>query len=706
MTDQFPLTLQEGGIALIRLDAQPGEAHAVCPPPLEALVAALQAAAERTDVQGVLLHASGPSWLPEAGAQAWLDLCRTGDANAIAAVLQRRSGLLRAVERLPKPIAIVIEGACMDLCLEFALACHARWAVPGARLGLPLVKRGLPPGAGATQRLPRLAGIPAVLNGLLAGDSWEADAARQMGLLSGVQSLAQALQDARDWLLAHPQAQAPWDAKGYRLPGGAGAMAAHAGHSFTDNIARLRKSSDTQPAPLALLSAVYEGTQLPIDAALKVEAQCAAQALAEPATANQIRSLWLHQVQARQLVRRPVGAPEQPVCKLGVLGSGLMGAGIAQVAAAAGIDVVLVDTSAERAQAAHGKIAAALARSHGDRAAAIAQRIEPTADLQRLHGCEFIIEAVFEDRAVKADLMARAAPVLADRPAHFVWASNTSTLPIGGLASAWALPEQVIGMHFFSPVPRMPLLEIILGARTDPATVARTLDLAARLGKTPILVNDSPGFYTSRIFCSYIDEGMAMLAEGVNPALIENAARQAGFATAPLAVTDEVSLDLQALVIGQARKDGLEEKFLRTLAQPVVERMNQLQRLGRKSGGGFYEYPESGKHLWPGLAQQFPQSGEQPDLDTVMARLLCIEAMESARCLEEGVLTSAADGDLGALLGLGFPAWTGGTFSYIDTVGCAAFVQRCDVLADRFGERFRPSAWLRDRAARGLRFHP
>ncbi len=252
----------------------------------------------------------------------------------------------------------------------------------------------------------------------------------------------------------------------------------------------------------------------------------------------------------------------------------------------------------------------------------------------------------------------------------------------------------------------MPLLEIILGARTDPATVARTLDLAARLGKTPILVNDSPGFYTSRIFCAYIDEGMAMLAEGVNPALIENAARQAGFATAPLAVTDEVSLDLQALVIGQARKDGLAEKFLRTLAQPVVERMNQLQRLGRKSGGGFYDYPESGKYLWPGLAQQFPQSGEQPDLDTVMSRLLCIEAMESARCLEEGVLTSAADGDLGALLGLGFPAWTGGTFSYIDTVGCAAFVQRCDVLADRFGERFRPSAWLRDRAAQGLRFHP
>lgn len=701
------MTLQEGGIALIRLDAQLGDADAVCPPPLEALVAAIQSAAERADVQGVLLHASGPAWLPQEGAQAWLDLCRPGDAQAIAAVLERRSSLLRAVERAPKSVAIVIEGGCLDLCLEFALACHARWAVPSARLGLPLVKRGLPPSAGATQRLPRLAGIAPVLDGLLSGGTWEADAALRMGLLNGVQPLEQALQDASQWLRAYPRAQASWDVKGYRLPGGAGALAPHAGRSFTDTVARVRKAtSDTQPAPRALLSAVYEGTQLPIDAALKVEAQCAAQALAEPATANQIRSQWLHQAQARQLVRRPAGIPAQPVCKLGVLGAGLMGAGIAQVAAVAGIAVVLVDTSAERAQAACGKIAASLARSHGEGAAAIAQRIEPTADLQHLRGCDFVIEAVFEDRAVKADLMARAAPVLAERPAHFVWASNTSTLPIGGLAGAWAVPGQVIGMHFFSPVPRMPLLEIIMGAQTSQATLARAMDLAARLGKTPILVNDSPGFYTSRIFCAYIDEGMAMLAEGVNAALIENAARQAGFATPPLAVTDEVSLDLQALVIGQARKDGLEAKFLRTLAQPVVERMNQLQRLGRKSGGGFYDYPEAGKHLWPGLAQQFPQSGEQPDLDTVMARLLCIEAMESARCLEEGVLTSAADGDLGALLGLGFPAWTGGTFSYIDTVGCAAFVQRCDVLADRFGERFRPSAWLRDRAAQGLRFHP
>lgn len=708
MTDPFPLTLLDGGIALIPLVPQPGDADAVCPPELDALVAALQSAAARPEVQALLLHARGPAWLPAEGAKAWLDLCRGGDARAIAAVLQRRSGLLRAVERLPKPVAIVLGGDCQDLCLEFALACHARWAVPAARLGLPLVRRGVPPSAGATQRLPRLASIPAVLDALLSGESWSAEEAHQRALVHGVEPLEQALDSAGRWLREHPQAQAPWDGKGFRLPGGSGALAPHAGRSFSEAVARARKTThDTQPAPLALLSAVYEGTQLPIDAALAVEAQCAAQVLAAPATANQIRSQWLHQAQARKLVRRPEGFAPRPVQRLGVLGAGLMGAGIAQVAAAAGLDVVLLDTSAERAQAAHGKVTASLARSHGERAGAtIAQRIAPTADLAQLRGCDFLIEAVFEDRAVKADLMVRAAAALGECPAHFVWASNTSTLPIGGLAAHWAAPGQVIGMHFFSPVPRMPLLEIILGPATSQATLARTMDLAAALGKTPILVNDSPGFYTSRIFCAYIDEGMALLAEGVEPALIENAARQASFATPPLAVTDEVSLDLQALVIAQARQDGLPEKFRRTLAQPVVERMNQLQRLGRKSGGGFYDYPEAGKRLWLGLAQEFPRRGEQPALDTVRDRLLCIEAMESARCLEEGVLTSAADGDLGALLGLGFPAWTGGTFSYIDTVGAADFMARCDALADRYGERFRPSPWLRERAARRLRFHP
>ncbi|QNP48532.1 3-hydroxyacyl-CoA dehydrogenase NAD-binding domain-containing protein [Diaphorobacter aerolatus] len=700
----FPVQLDEHRIAHVRLPECSHAADSVEPAELRELIVTLQQHAQQESILGFVIHAQGSNWLPQASASAWLAFCSTGDAAAMASNILRRSQWLRTVERLSKPVAIVVEGNCLDLCLEFALACHHRIVATreqSAQFGLPLVRRGIPPMAGATQRLPRISGIPAALPVLLGTSMWDTAAALEHKLIGAALPPEDAIAAAIEWVLAHPQAQAAWDAKGYRIPQGAGAMAAHAGKSFGDSIASIRKSThDHQPAPLSIVTAVYEGTQLPIDAGLLIEAQCAAQTLSQPATGNQIRTLWLEQDRARQLVRRPPDVPRHEVRQLGVLGSGLMGAGIAQIAAAAGIDVVLIDTSAERAAQARDKVSAALQRSHGDKADAIARRITASNDLQRLRGSDFIIEAIYEDRSAKAGLMAEAAQVLADRAGHFVWASNTSTLPITGLAGYWPNPEQVIGMHFFSPVPRMALLEIINGEQTSSATLARAMDLAARLGKTPILVNDSPGFYTSRIFCAYIDEGMAMLAEGIHPALIENAARQAGFATSPLAVTDEVSLDLQALVIGQAQRDGLDEKFLRRPAQPVVERMNTLQRLGRKSGGGFYDYPAEGnKRLWPGLEREFPLADKQPDAATVRSRLLCMQALESARCLEESVLTASTDGDIGSILGLGYPAWTGGTLSYIDMLGVETFVRQCDALADQFGERLRPSAWLRQRAS-------
>jgi 3-hydroxyacyl-CoA dehydrogenase/enoyl-CoA hydratase/3-hydroxybutyryl-CoA epimerase len=326
--------------------------------------------------------------------------------------------------------------------------------------------------------------------------------------------------------------------------------------------------------------------------------------------------------------------------------------------------------------------------------------------LRRLADCDFVIEAVFESRSIKAELMARAADLVSARPRHFVWATNTSTLPVGGLARHWPQPEQVIGLHFFSPVPRMELVEVILGERTSSAVLARALDLASQLGKTPIVVNDSPGFYTSRIFCAYIDEGMAMLAEGVAPALIENAARQAGFATGPLAVTDEVSLDLQQRVVMQAMADGVPEHLQRRHAQQVIDRMNALGRLGRKSGGGFYDFPtDAPKRLWIGLSDLYPLARVQPAVQDLKARLLAIQALESARCMEEGVISASADADLGAVLGLGYPAWTGGTLSYIQTCGMGEFVGLCDRLAARHGKRFQPSTWLRERAQRNERFH-
>ncbi len=327
-------------------------------------------------------------------------------------------------------------------------------------------------------------------------------------------------------------------------------------------------------------------------------------------------------------------------------------------------------------------------------------RIRPTQAFSDLRGCDFVIEAVFEDRAVKAQTYAHTKDALGDLPQGFVMASNTSTLPVTGLAQQWVNPEDFIGLHFFSPVERMALVEVILGEQTSVHALARALDLVAQLGKVPVVVNDSPGFYTSRIFCSYIDEGMAMLAEGIAPALIENAARQAGFATGPLAVTDEVSLDLQQRVIRQAQADKLPAKFLRQHSEPVVEALLSRGRQGRKSGGGFYDFPAGApKRLWPGLSKMYPPASTQPDSVDVKNRLLYIQALETARCIEEKVVTEASDADLGSILALGYPSWTGGTLSFIETVGPEAFVAECDRLADRHGERFRPSPWLRERAA-------
>ena len=384
----------------------------------------------------------------------------------------------------------------------------------------------------------------------------------------------------------------------------------------------------------------------------------------------------------------------------------MMGAGIAQVAAAAGIEVVLIDATEAAAGAAKARIAQAYAKEHNADAGARLERITAGADGGLLRGCDFIIEAVFEERGVKADVMARVHAALGEVPAHLVWASNTSTLPIDSLAAHWPAPQQLIGVHFFSPVARMPLVEVILGAQTAPAALARALDFVQQLRKIPIVVHDSPGFFTSRVFCAYIDEGMALLAEGVAPALIENAARQAGFATGPLAVTDEVSLDLQQRVIDQALADGCDARFLRGHAQAVVARMLALGRLGRKSGAGFHDFlAEGGKQLWPGLTQEFARAAQQPAVDEIQQRLLGIQALVSAQCVEEGVVTDPADADIGAILGLGYPSWTGGTLSYIETLGLDAFVRQCDALADRHGERFRPSPWLRARAAAGQLFH-
>jgi 3-hydroxyacyl-CoA dehydrogenase/enoyl-CoA hydratase/3-hydroxybutyryl-CoA epimerase len=607
---------------------------------------------------------------------------------------------LRALERCGKPVAAAINGLALGGGFELCLACHYRVLVddPRAVVGLPEVAVGLLPAGGGTQRLPRLIGIPKALPLLLTGRHVAAAEALQLGLVDAVLPAADVVKAARRWVLAHPGWQAAWDRKGFIVPGGAGAMASHAMESFSVGLAKIRRDTqDHYPAPAAILSAVYEGTQLPIDLGLAIERGYFGQLLASPVARNLMRTLFINRGAARKLVRRPRDIEKHPVRRLGVLGAGMMGAGIAQA---------VVDAGKAKVAAGYARDVKA-GRCTQEKVDAQLARIQPTADYAGLRGCDFVVEAVFEDRDVKATTFQRAKDGLAELPEGFVMASNTSTLPVTGLAALWSQPEEFIGLHFFSPVERMPLVEVIRGERTSPHALARALDLAAQLGKVPIVVNDSPGFYTSRIFCAYIDEGMAMLAEGVAPALIENAARQAGFATGPLAVTDEVSLDLQARVIKQARADGLPRKFLRQHAQPVVDAMLACGRLGRKSGGGFHDFaPGQPKRLWDGLAELFPPTGEQPEFTDVKHRLLYIQALESARCVEEQVVPEVADADLGAILALGYPSWTGGTLSFIETVGPARFVAECERLADKYGERFRPSPWLRDRAAARRTFYP
>lgn len=701
------------GVALISFDLPDRPVNVFTPEFVAELSEAVERVLAADEIRGAVLT-SGKSGFIEGTDLADLISAFDRGITAVEAADRYRleNRLLRRIETGGKPFAAAINGAALGDGLELCLACHHRILAddPKATVGLPEVNVGLLPARGGTQRLPRLIGIERALPLLLDGKPVQSAQALALGIVDAVVAAPQLIAAARRWVVDNPGVQQPWDRKGFRVPEGAGALAAHANHSFSVGMANIVKTTQgNYPAPIAILSAVFEGTQLPLDLGLRIEAKYFGQLLADPVARNLMRTLFVNKSIADALGRRPRDVPKSRVARLGVLGAGMMGAGIAYAAAAAGIDVVLLDATPDRAE--QGKRYAATivgknverGRSTQDRADAVLARISPTIDYAMLGDCDFVIEAVFEERAIKAKVT-RAAEAAIPRTAIF--ASNTSTLPITGLARNFARPDQFIGVHFFSPVERMPLVEIIVGAATSPATLARALDLVGQLRKTPIVVNDSPGFYTSRIFCTYIDEGMAMLEEGVAPALIENAARMSGMATGPLAVTDEVSLDLQKKVIDQALADALPGRSLRAHAWQVIARFNELGRLGRKTGGGFYEFPANGrKQLWPGLADLYPPNAVQPPLDEVRNRLLYIQALEAARCVEEGVITEPMDADLGAVLGLGFPSWTGGPLSFIETVGIQPFVDECRRLAARHGQRFEPSPWLIERAERNILFH-
>ncbi|HWK50042.1 MAG TPA: 3-hydroxyacyl-CoA dehydrogenase NAD-binding domain-containing protein [Steroidobacter sp.] len=706
------LDVDADGIALITLDAADKPMNVVSPQFIDDMIATIERVAGDAAIKGAIITSGKPAFM--AGADLKYILGIAGGALTLKqayAFSQKPSVQMhRRMETCGKPFVAAINGLALGGGYELALACHHRVIVddPKVVVGLPEVTVGLLPGSGGTQRLARMVGVEKAAALLLDGRQVSPAEALQLGMVDQVVPAAQLLSAAREWLLKSPNAVRAWDVKGYR--GSNGLLNPAIVKVMSQRPAQLAASTRRNyPAPIAILDSLFQGTLLPFDKALQVESKHFARLLCDPVARNLIRTSFVNRGEATKLARRPQDVAKSKVTRVGVLGAGMMGSGIAYVSALAGIDVVLLDSTQEQAE--QGKqysvklLAKAVERGKQTRDAADATlaRIKPTTDYAALAGCELVVEAVFEDVVIKAEVTKRAEAVLAGSA---TFASNTSTLPITKLAEASSRPAQFIGLHFFSPVDRMPLVEVILGKGISQETLAKSLDFIAQLRMTPIVVNDSRGFYTSRVFQTFIHEGMRMLEEGIEPARIENAANAAGFPVGPLALLDEVTIELPWKIVQEAEA-ALGANYVRPCAYDVMRRMlYEIKRPGRRAGGGFYEYPaDAPKRLWPGLSAAFPPARRQPDLDEVRDRLLYIQAIETARCLEEGVLTHPADADIGALLGWGFPAWTGGPLSFIETVGLERFVENAERMTAKYGSRFAPSDWLRARAEQGENFY-
>jgi 3-hydroxyacyl-CoA dehydrogenase/enoyl-CoA hydratase/3-hydroxybutyryl-CoA epimerase len=698
--------VDDEGIATLTIDVEGRSMNVITPAFLDELERVVERISGDGEIRGVIVTSGKDAFMAGADLIGLVEAFdQRQDLDATIEECRKLQAALRRLETCGKPVAAAINGTALGGGLEICLACHYRVAADRSDmvLGLPEVQVGLLPGGGGTQRLPRLIGIERALQLITQGRHVSAAEALELGIVHAVAVPGEVLNTARNWLVESGDAEQPWDRKGFRFPGGAGLTNPSVIQTQMVGTALLQKTTNHHyPAPIAIMSAVYEGGVLPMDRALEIETRYFVSLLSTPVSRNKMRTLFVNKGAADKLVRRPKGPPKRDVKKLGVLGAGMMGAGIAYVSARAGMHVVLLDTSADKAE--QGKdYSRELLRKRVERgkttneeAETLLSRIETTTSAEILAGADLVIEAVFEDRGIKAQVTQAAEPQLA---ADGVFASNTSTLPITGLATASRHPERFIGIHFFSPVDRMPLVEIIRGRETGVEAVAAALDYVRQLGKTPIVVNDSRGFYTSRVFGTFSREGIIMLAEGLNPALIENAAKHAGMPVGPLAVTDEVSLELSWHVMKQAMAD-LGDDYMASPADEVVRLfVEKLQRPGKRARRGFYEYPDDGrKYLWPGLAQHFPRTEPQPSPREVRDRLLYIQAIESVRCLDEKVVEFAADADIGSVFGWGFPAWTGGTVSFIEWVGLQRFVDRADRLAGLYGARFEVPDSLRSMA--------
>jgi len=612
-----------------------------------------------------------------------------------------------------KPIAATMTGTGLGIGYELPLACHRIFAAdnPKARIGLPEIMVGLFPGAGGTTRLMRKLGAMAAAPYLLEGKTLEPAKAKAAGLVDEVVAADELLDAARAWVLAATDADLvkPWDARGYKMPGGAPYTAAGFPTFMGAAVMVNANTKGVYPAAKALLAAAYEGALVSFDEALKIEARWFTKVVLDPTSGAMIRSLFINKGALEKGAVRPEDIPDQRVKKLGVLGAGMMGAGIALVSAMAGIEVVLIDSSDEAAERGKAYTAGymdkgiARGKATTEKKVSTLARITATADYAALTGCDLVIEAVFEDPGVKAEATAKAEAVLGD---DAIFATNTSTLPITDLAKASTRPGQFIGIHFFSPVEKMALVEIIKGHETGPRAVAKALDFVRQIRKTPIVVNDARFFYANRCIIPYLNEGIRMVGEGVAPWLVDNAAQLLGFPVGPLQLVDETSIEL-GVKIAKATRAAMGEAYADAPVDEVIFWMADEGRMGRKAGAGFYAYDDKGKRLgfWPGLADKFPHAEPQPELGEVQNRLMMAQVLEAVRALEAGVLTDIREGDVAAILGWGFAPWSGGPFSWLDRIGAAQAVTICDRLEAAHGARFKAPALLRDMAAKGEIFY-
>jgi len=696
------------GIVTLTMDDPSGSANVMNEAYIESMGKAVdRLVAEKDSITGVVITSAKKTFFAGGDLTAMIK-AGPEDAGQFFDTVETVKKQLRTLETLGKPVVAAINGAALGGGMEITLACHHRIAadVKGSQIGVPEVTLGLLPGAGGVTRTVRMFGIQTAFVSILSqGTRFKPAKAKEIGLVDEVlPTVEELVPAAKAWIKANPDShEQPWDKKGYKMPGGTPSSPGLAAilPSFPSLLRKQLKGAP-MPAPKAILAAAVEGAQVDFDTASRIESRYFAQLVTGQVAKNMIQAFFFDLQTITGGGSRPEGIGKTPINKIGVLGAGMMGAGIAYVSAKAGYEVVLKDVSLEAAQKGKGYSetleAKALERGRTtpEKSSEVLDRIHPTADPADLKGVDFVIEAVFENQDLKHTVFQEIEDVVEP---NAVLGSNTSTLPITGLATGVKRQEDFIGIHFFSPVDKMPLVEIIKGEKTSDETLARVFDYTLAIGKTPIVVNDSRGFFTSRVIGTFVNEALAMLGEGVEPASVEQAGSQAGYPAPPLQLSDELNLELMHKIAVATRKavEDAGGTHVPHPAEAVVEKMIEVGRSGRLKGAGFYEYVDGKRTgLWPGLRETFKSGSSEPPLQDMIDRMLFAEALETQKCLDEGVLTSTADANIGSIMGIGFPPWTGGSAQFIKGyqgplgTGKEAFVARARELAAKYGDRFLP----------------